>query len=276
MVDLTNENVIHVKKENIEYLQFKKLLEFDDIISHAITLRKYNINYIDYTQENKYNRISSYDKICEELNLEKENIILCYQKHTDNVECVFEAGKKENPYDWQYDNTDGVITNKKKLVLVSTIADCIPLLFFDPVTKTIANVHSGWKGTTLKIAQKTVEKMVKEYGVKPCNLICAIGPSIGKCHFEVEDDVYKLFKDSFDDMFNRYHELLSISSKNGVNKYNIDTVLINQYMLEEMGLKRDNILKSGICTVCKSDLIHSFRVDKEKSGRNLAVIELKK
>ena len=94
----------------------------------------------------------------------------------------------------EYFSTDGLITNKKDLILSTTNADCILLLFFDPVKKVIANTHSGWKGTLKRISVKTVKKMKEEYGCNASDIICCICPSIRKCHFEVEKDVKDLFE----------------------------------------------------------------------------------
>ena len=92
------------------------------------------------------------------------------------------------------------ITNKKDIALATTNADCILLLFFDPVNKVIANVHSGWRGTIQRISVKTVQKMVNKFNCKPENIICCICPSIRKCHFEVENDVKEIFEKEFKDL----------------------------------------------------------------------------
>ena len=90
-----------------------------------------------------------------------------------------------------------MITNKKNIILTTTNADCILLLFFDPVKKVIANTHSGWKGTLQEISVKTVNKMKEEYGCDPKDIIVCICPSIRKCHFEVDKDVYEMFYNQF-------------------------------------------------------------------------------
>ncbi len=94
--------------------------------------------------------------------------------------------------------TDGLITQKKKYSIINNKCRLYFNDVFDPETKTIANIHSGWKGTYRKIAVKTVEKMKKELGVKPENIICCICPSIRKCHFEVREDVMELFEEKFE------------------------------------------------------------------------------
>ena len=172
----------------------------------------------------------------------------------------------------EYAETDGLITNKKNIMLATTNADCILLLFFDPVKKVIANVHSGWKGTIQRISTETVKKMIETYKCNPQDIICCICPSIRKCHFEVRKDVYELF-------YSEFKELKDIediiTKKADEDKWLIDTVKINQTILEEMGLKKENIIDSGICSVCNSSKIHSYRAEKEGYGLNTALIEIK-
>ena len=282
MKDLSNENVIHIIKDGVEYLQFRKLLEYDNIITHAYSLgtdlnfRTAKINK-EALPQNEYNKaIDSYKKICNSLGTDYNNIVKTNQEHTDNIKIVEEKINKEfmDINLEEYKETDGMITNKRNLMLSTTNADCILLLFFDPVTKTIANVHSGWKGTLQRISVKTVEKMQKEFNCKPENIICCICPSIRKCHFEVDRDVKELFEKEFQDL--QISESIDIMEKQKTQeKWNIDTVLINKIILEQKGLKSENVIDSGICSVCNSDLIHSYRVEKQGYGLNTALISLK-
>ena len=171
----------------------------------------------------------------------------------------------------EYDETDGLITNKSNLILATTNADCILLLFFDPVKRVIANVHSGWKGTLQRISVEAVKKMKEQFNCNPKDIICCICPSIRKCHFEVDKDVKELFQNEFKDL-----DLTEIIAKNKEqNKWHIDTVQINKEILKNEGLKEENIIDSGLCSVCNSNLIHSFRVEKEGYGLNTALINLK-
>lgn len=101
--------------------------------------------------------------------------------------------------------------------------------------------------------------MIKEFECNPKDIICCICPSIRKCHFEVEKDVKDMFENEFKDLENLNN---IIEEKIPNAKWNIDTVLINEMILEKQGLKKENIIDSGICSVCNSDLIHSYRVEK--------------
>ena len=280
-MDLSNENVIHIKKNGIQYLQFKKLLEYSDIINHAYTLGL-DVNFRTATVDKKplpvqdYNKsVQNYKNMCEVLGTNYINIVKCRQNHTKNVGVINNKVNENEPdFDIQlFENgVDGLVTNKSDLILATTNADCILLLFFDPVKRVIANVHSGWKGTLQEISTVAVDKMLKEYKCNPEDIICCICPSIRKCHFEVDKDV----RDMFFEKFKRLKEIDDIIEYDeDERKWHVDTVLINRVILKNMGLKDENIIDSGICSVCNSDLIHSFRVEKQGYGLETALIELK-
>lgn len=249
-MDLSNRNVIHIKKGDTEFLQFRKLLEYKDVINHAYSLgtklnfRTSTINKEKLPEQEYEAAIKSYKKICSSINCNYINLVKTNQEHTNCIKIVEKKIKTAEP-DFnleKYYKTDGLITNKKNIILSTTNADCILLLFFDPVKKVIANTHSGWKGTIQRIAVKTVEKMIKD-----------------------------MFENEFKDLENLNN---IIEEKIPNAKWNIDTVLINEMILEKQGLKKENIIDSGICSVCNSDLIHSYRVEKKGYGLNTALISL--
>ena len=282
-MDLSNENVIHVKKNGIEYLQFRRLLEYKDKIKHAYTLginndfRTLTPDKKELPKERYEKNINTYKKFFEEVNDDYTKIIKPAQDHTDEIKVVKNKRYKDRPEfeTSDYSKTDGLITNKKDIILETTNADCILLLFYDPVKEVIANTHSGWKGTIQRISVKTVEKMKNEFGCNPEDIICCICPSIRKCHFEVDRDVKEMFENEYKDLKN--DQLCDIIQEKIPNeKWNIDTVLINKIILQNAGLKKDNIVDSGICSVCHSDLIHSFRVEKQGYGLNAAFIMIEK
>lgn len=282
MKNLSNENVLHITYDSVEYLQFKKLLEYSDIITHAYSLgvnTNFRIARVDKKEipQKEYEKaINSYRNLCSSIGINYLNVVKTNQEHTDNIKIVDKKFKKDD-MDVnleQYNNTDGLITNKKDLMLSTTNADCILMMFFDPETRTIANVHSGWKGTLQRIALKTVNKMIEQFKCNPKDIICCICPSIRKCHFEVDYDVKEMFENEFKDLGRENLDRI-IEKQKLKEKWNIDTVLINEIILEKIGLKKTNIIDSGICSVCNSDLIHSYRVEKQGYGLATAVIALK-
>ena len=259
MIDLSNENMIHIKSGDIEYLQFRKLLEYKDKIVHCYTLKGNNNDYKEITNNN-------YEKLYNILGLNFSKFKrIEHQIHSDKVEIVDDLEKI-------YTDIDGLLTNIDGTSLSLRYADCTPVYLYDPVKNVIGNIHSGWRGTIQKIAPKAVLKMIKEYGSNSEDIICCIGPAIGKCHFEVSEDVKDIFKETFSYLLNEDEFIFLGKIKDGEQKYYIDTNIINRKMLEEVGLKPENIIESNICTVCNKDLIHSYRADKENSGRNTAII----
>ena len=271
MQDLTNDVVVHIKMNNIEYLQFKKLLEYPELV-HCYTLSTNNFDIAgNDTMENRKGVVlNSYKKLATALEIDYNHIIRPYQTHTNIVKKVHKIPSKIQIFPNKYWEVDGLITDKKEITLSLGYADCTPLFLYDQVKKVIGNIHSGWKGTLQRISKVAILKMIEEYDSNPKDIICAIGPTIKKCHFEVKSDVQELFYKEFSYLSN----INNIIIKEG-EKYYIDTVLINKIILQEAGLKEENIIDSKICTVCNSNIMHSYRVDKELAGRNTAIIGLK-
>ena len=275
-MDLSNDSVIHIKKDGLEYLQFRKLLEYSDLITHAYVIgldknfRTARAGGVKINDAEFKKAIKSYHQICDELNINYNDIVKTNQTHSNNVRRVDAKVETDKPDFAIYKETDGLMTDKSNLVLSTTNADCILLIFFDPVKKVIANVHSGWKGTLQRISITAVNEMQEKYGCNPSDIICCMCPSIRKCHFEVDEDVYNLFAKGFSDL----KELNDIIEKRE-NKWHIDTILINKIILKGAGLLEENIIDSGICSVCNKDLIHSFRAEGPGYGLNTAIISLK-
>lgn len=279
-MDLSNKNVVHIKKNGIEYLQFRRLLEYSDIIRHAYTLgidKDYRTSTVEkkpLPQEKFEKAINNYKKICDEIGTDYINCVQPIQLHTKNIKTITKKVNDNKPdlYVMDYNETDGFVTNKNNIILSTTNADCILLLFFDPIKKVIANVHSGWKGTLQEISIEAADKMINEFGCDPEDIICCICPSIRKCHFEVDKDVRDMFFDKFKNL-KQIDEIIEYDKNK--EKWYIDTVLINRIILKNIGLKDENIIDCGICSVCNSNLIHSFRIERQGYGVETALIELK-
>ncbi len=270
MKDLSNENIIHIKKEEVEYIQFRKLLKYPEI-SHA-----YSIGLDRNFKKEKIELEKEYQKICGAIEENYIEVIKPIQKHSANVEIVNNKVNQDMPdlNEEMYENIDGLITNQKNIILSTTNADCILFLIYDPVKKVIANVHSGWKGTLQKIVKRTIEKMIKDFDCNIKDILVCICPSIRQCHFEVEKDVKDLFENEFGDILNGNKERSIIETKKDL-KWNIDTIGININLLIDMGVKQNNIIDSKLCSVCNSDKIHSYRVEKIEYMLNTAIIKIK-
>jgi len=155
---------------------------------------------------------------------------------------------------------DALVCNTSGLAVAVRTADCLPMLLADPEHRAVAAVHAGWRGTADRIAERTVERMGEMYGTKPERLRAAIGPGIAKCCFEVGPEVARAFSDW-------YSELAGTEKK-----HLLDLVDINQRQLKATGMREENISHSALCTVDRTDILYSFRKEREKAGRMLAWI----
>lgn len=191
--------------------------------------------------------------VCKSLNIEKKNLIIPVQTHSDNVKII-------KTVDENVENTDALVTKEKNIALGLNFADCVPIIFYDPVEKIIANAHAGWRGTVQKIGVKTVEKMI-ELGSKPENIFALIGPAIGKCCFEAKPDVLQKLASTIDNP----HIVIS--------ENHADLKQINKLQLLACGLK--NIDVCEYCTSCSVELFFSYRKEKGNTARHSAIIMMK-
>jgi YfiH family protein len=175
------------------------------------------------------------------------------QIHSDIIKIVTHPGNQGK--------SDAMITARKNIVLAISIADCTPILIYDSRDKIIAGVHSGWRGTHKRILEKTIRKMIEEFGSDPQYIIAYLGPSICQKHYEVGKEVAEKFSQEF------------VIRKEG--KFFLDVAGVNVKILLENGVPEKNIEKSELCTFEAKGLLHSYRRDKENSGRGFAVIMMK-
>lgn len=277
MKDLSNENIIQKEKNGITYLQFRKLLEFPEI-KHMYVLKNGNLSFKrkDESTEAIESLKDNYDVVCKLENMDSNRVIRPTQQHTDCIKEVDEYFLEKGPaiYLDELDNVDGVMTNKKNIVLSTTNADCLLLLFYDPKRKVIANIHSGWKGTFQKISLKAVKEMQEVYGSNPSDLLCFMTPCIRKCCFEVREDVKLLCEEKFAYTNKLDCFIKDIGVVDGEQKYTIDNVAINYVLLEEAGVKGENIFDSNICSLCEKEQIHSRRAEGPEYGVGTVLISL--
>lgn len=252
------------KNVNNKYFTFEKLNNFENLI-HFFTKKPFNFNENIINKEDILNnyKIIEKDFDCDFIKIKKS-----IQSHTNNIKIV-----TKNNLDEDFYNIDGMITDLTNIALVTYTADCQAILLFDPNKNIIANIHSGWKGTLNKIIENAIVIMKNEFGCNAKDIISCICPSILDCCFEVDEDVILMFKNNF----NNYYKYISTGKKiNNKQKNFIDIVSINVDIMKKLGVKEENIICSNICTKCNSNIFHSYRSDKDKSGRNIAFIGLKK
>jgi len=161
---------------------------------------------------------------------------------------------------------DGLVTERPGPVLGAFAADCIPLLFADPVARVIGSAHAGWRGTVGGVATNVVRRMV-ELGATPSNIHVALGPSIGKCCFEVGPEVVDEFRAAFGDVPGMVVA--------GPKKDHIDLSVAMRAQLERAGVRPENIDASPPCTRCEADRFFSYRRDGKEGGVHMAFIAMR-
>lgn len=216
--------------------------------------------------EPRENVQENYRRFLKPLGLDAQKIVITVQKHTDIIlkDAHLHAG-----LGWDIPSeivADAEMTDQKGCVLVKLTADCVPVLLYAPDVHAIAAIHDGWAGTVKRLAQKTAESMVEQYGADPSKMLAAIGPSIGPCCFEVQQDVADIFLAEFDPA-----NTVRVSDI----KWHIDLWKCNVDQLMDAGLVRENIAVGGICTRCSDeDMFFSYRREGVGTGSLAAVISL--
>ena len=213
----------------------------------------------------------NYRIIADTIGVSTEWMVCSDQTHTTNVKVVTkkDAGKGLlQPKDYQ--DIDGLITNVPGLCLVTYYADCVPLLFLDPVQKVIASSHSGWRGTVGHMGEITIQKMQSEFGCRPEHILAAIGPSICQDCYEVSEDVIQQFQQAFPE--NIWADLY-YRKENG--KYQLNLWKANEWILLNSGILPEHLAVTNLCTCCNSDLLFSHRASHGKRGTLAAFLALK-
>ena len=146
---------------------------------------------------------------------------------------------------------DALVTADPGVTVSIRTADCLPVLLVDMHHRVVAAAHAGWRGTVSRVVPKTLERMSKDFGSQPKDMLVAIGPGIGKCCYEVGEEVAREF------------------GLTGRGK--IDLAAENARQLVAEGVSAEAISCAGLCTFCDTRF-HSWRRDRERAGRMISYI----
>lgn len=255
------------KKNTITYYS---LDEFDKMgiknmftaIYGGVSFGNNELNFGSSVGDTEENVTENFKRTLSLIDSDCENAVRSKQTHSDVVlKVTKDFGGEGILKPQRFFEADGLVTTEKNLSLVVFYADCVPVLLADKETKTIATVHSGWRGTQSNIVSKAVEKMAA-CGCKSENIIGAVGPCIGLCHFEVQKDVYDVFIPVYGKEYGKIEN----------NKYYVDLGKIVSRQLELSGLRKENIAFLNKCTYCNEEF-YSYRRQKTRAGRMAAIIK---
>ena len=221
-----------------------------------------NLNFTRGDDEEKVRR--NYELFGKATGLRTENMVMAKQTHTTNVLRVNESHMGMGIVrERNFDDIDGLITDCPGVVLVTAYADCVPLYFVDIVHKAIGLSHSGWRGTVNNMAGVTVNKMEKEFGTNPADLVAFVGPSICVNCYEVGADVADEFAKAYKSEV--FDGILSIKDEKNM-KFRLNLHEANRKNLLNAGLAPDNIMVTDVCTCCNPDILYSHRASRGLRG----------
>ena len=247
----------------------------NDAVTHGFSTRKGGVspapwdslNLDDRRGDDIANVQENFRRLCAALDTDVQRAVLSRQVHRSDVRRVTaeDCGKGLwRPQD--YDSADGLVTNVPGIPLIVFSADCNVLLLHDPVRRVIGAAHAGWRGTAAGIVGKTVRAMQDAFGCDPAHIRAAIGPAIGPCCFETDNDVPTALR-----------EVLGVEAEpfmawNG-QKWHIDLKAVNALWLRKAGVTR--IDTCADCTFCRTGLYWSHRKTGLRRGEQAALIALR-
>ena len=220
------------------------------------------------------------EKIKHELSADGARFFYPHQVHTDRIYRIDEAFLALDAQQQKelLEGVDAVMTDIPQVVLGISTADCIPVVVYDPEHHAASAIHAGWKGTVLRIVEKAIDEMAKNFDTKPERCTAAIGPGISQESFEVGTEVLDQFcKAGFqmDDV-----TLWMPNTRVGEQppmKPHIDLKEVNRLQLVGKGIKEQNITVSPIDTFTDERFFSARREQKGtvKCGRILTGFMLK-
>ena len=253
-------------KNGLIYYSFKNL-DNTGLVKNAFSTRLGGVSSGCYESLNLgYNRGDNDENVDENyrrlggvLGIDINNTTSSHQTHETNIYTV-------NLPTQNLEGIDALLTNKKNMPILTYYADCVPLLFLDVQKRIIANAHSGWQGTLKNMASAVVQRMTAEFGSSPADILVGIGPSISQKNFEVDSDVA-------DDFLAKLPQCEPFIEKRG-NKFHIDLWALNELLLVEAGILKQNIEIANICTYENETEFFSHRRSGIKRGSMVAIMEL--
>lgn len=230
------------------------------VLRHAVSTRVGGISDGSYATLNMSYKVGddplavseNRELLSKTIGMDLDRVVHVDQVHSDKV---LELTAENTPFGGgSLGEADGLITKEKGIPIMILVADCLPVLFFDPKNQAVGLAHAGWRGTVSHVAAKTLLAMGEAFGTKPEDVRAALGPCIGSCCYEVGGDV----RDEFAAVFPWGEEVLQSHSS---DRWKLDLSGANARQLLEVGMKEENLIRSGLCTVQNIELFYSHRAE---------------
>lgn len=240
------------------FLRSKLLAPYPELF-HAFTDRSHG-NIAFHVGDSAKNVHVNQRRLAEHAGYDRQKLVHMRQYHSDTVVTVGEGHNYNNPPE-----CDALITDRQGIPLMVMVADCTPLLLFDPERRAIASVHAGRAGAFSDIAGQTVVRMQRDFGSRPEHLLAVLGPSIAACCYEVGGNIAK------EAMELGYG--FAVKERGGRHYLDINAILRTQ--LRASGITPERIETMPHCTACGNWRFFSYRADRQTTGRFAGIMMLK-
>ncbi len=198
------------------------------------------------------------DRLLRGLGVARQDVCAFSQVHGDRV--------LDGSPSWFEHDGDAATTDRRGTLLVVSVADCFPLLFWDPERAAVGAAHCGWRGTVRGLAGKVVAAMGERYGSRPADVRVAIGPGIQAACYQVGAEVVESFAGA------GFPPTVAVPDTEG--RYRLDLVAANRWTLHRAGVRPERVRSLGACTHCDAERFYSHRRDRGVTGRHWAFIGL--
>lgn len=194
------------------------------------------------------------DLFFKELNINADCLVFPEQIHSDNVSLVSKPGIVQK--------CDALITDEINLFLTIQTADCFPVFLFDPLSRAVGIIHSGWQGTSKNITEKTISLMEQKLNCSAKNMIAGIAAGVQQPCYQVDDVTASYFAEKY-----------LIADGPGHFKLDVQGNIVDQLLIA--GIKPENIQVDKTCTHCAVADYYSYRRDSTHSGRMMGIIGMR-
>lgn len=196
------------------------------------------------------------DRLLAALGVSREDVCAFHQVHGTRV--------LDGSPSWFTERADAATSAVPGRLLVVSVADCLPLLFFDRASGAVAAAHCGWRGTLAGLARMVVAHMRARYGSRPDDLTVAVGPGIQGACYQVGGEVARAYRQA--------GFPAGLARPDAEGRYRLDLVAANRWLLEREGVPPERVWSADVCTHCDPERFFSHRRDRGITGRHWAFI----
>ncbi|MGA1790350.1 MAG: peptidoglycan editing factor PgeF [bacterium] len=258
-------------RNRIVRYQFTSLQRYLPDLRHFITTRMSGFSQKPYDTLNvglhvgddPANVRKNRSLVCRELGFGIDSMVAMQQSHSANIAIIEDEDKGRGALQREdgIEDTDGIVTNSKNIILSAMAADCSLNILYDPVKRVLALTHSGWKGIVSGVLKNTISAMVRSFGCHRGDILVGIGPTICERCFEVGDDLI----DSMEKIFQHRMDAILSETRKGIQSINMIRALSMQ--LRDEGIQSDHIEVSDMCNACRTEEFFSYRMENKVTGR---------